>query len=45
MEIAAVNKRNHIHAAVDIDWPVSQIDCLGGWHDVNHYPVIVNCHH
>jgi hypothetical protein len=28
LEMAAVKEGNHTHVAVDIDWRVSQIDCL-----------------
>jgi len=39
--MAAVMVGNHTHAADDIDWFVSQIDCLCQF--VNYCPVILNC--
>jgi hypothetical protein len=45
LEMAAVKEANHTHAAVDIDWRVSQIDCLCQWQVVYHYLVILNCRH
>jgi hypothetical protein len=45
LEMAAVKEGNHTHAAVDIDWRVSQIDSLCRWQVVYHYPGILNCHH
>ena len=45
LEMAAVKEGNHTHAAVDIDWRASQIDCLCRWQVVYHYPVILNCRH
>ena len=45
LEMAAVKEGNHTHAAVDIDWRASQIDCLCRWQVVYHYPVILNCCH
>jgi len=45
LEMAAVKEGNHTHAAVDIDWRASQIDCLCWWQVVYHYPVILNCRH
>ena len=45
LEIAAVKEGNHTLAVDDIDWCVSQIDCLCEWHVVNFYAVILNCHH
>jgi hypothetical protein len=45
LELAAVTEGNHTHAAVDIDWCASQIDCLCRWQVVYHYPVILNCCH
>jgi len=45
LEMDAVRESNHTHAAVDIDWRASQIDCLCQWQVVYHYPVSLNCHH
>jgi len=42
-EMAAVKKGNHTHAAVDIEWFVSQIDCLCQF--VNYVPMVLNCLH
>jgi hypothetical protein len=44
-EMAAVKEGNCTLAADDIDWCLSQIDCLCKWHVLNIYPVILNCHH
>jgi len=43
VEIAAVKLGNHTHAADDIDWRVSQIDCHWRWEVVNHYPRFLKC--
>ena len=43
LEMAAVKEGNRTLAADEVDWCVSQIDCLCEWHVVNFYPVIVNC--
>jgi hypothetical protein len=43
LEMAAVKEGNHTHAAIDIDWRASQIDCLCPWQVMYHYPVILNC--
>ena len=45
LEMAAVKEGNHTLVADDIDWCLSQIDCLCELHVVNFYPVILNCHH
>jgi len=45
LEMAAVKEGNHTHAAVDIDWLVSQIEFLCQWQFVNQFPRILNCHH
>jgi hypothetical protein len=45
LEMAAVKERHCTLAADDIDWCVSQIDCLCEWHVMNFYPVILNCRH
>jgi len=45
LEMTAVKEGNCTLAADDIDWCVSQIDCLCELHVVNCYPVIVNCRH
>jgi len=45
LEMAAVKEGNHTLAVGDIDWCVSQIECLCEWHVVNFYPVILNCRH
>jgi hypothetical protein len=45
LEMAAVKEANHTQAAVDIDWHVSQIDCLCQWQVVYYYLVILNCRH
>jgi hypothetical protein len=45
LEMAAVKEGNHTHAAVDIDWHASQMECLYRWQFVHHYPVILNCRH
>jgi len=45
LEIAAVKAGYHTHVAVDIDWFVSQIDCLCQWQFVNSSPMILNCLH
>jgi len=31
LEMAAVKEGNHTHAAADIDWHVSYINCLCQW--------------
>jgi len=44
LEMAAVQAGNHTHAADDIDWFVSQIDCLCQWQFLNYLPMmILNC--
>jgi hypothetical protein len=43
--MAGVKEANCTLAADDIDWCVSQIDCLCEWHVLNYYPVILNCLH
>ena len=43
--MAALKEGNCTLAADDIDWRVSQIDCLIEWHVVNFYLVILNCRH
>jgi len=43
--MAAVMEDNRTLAADDIDWCVSQIDCLCEWHVMNFYLVDLNCHH
>jgi hypothetical protein len=43
LEMAAGKEGNHTPVAVDIDWCVSQIDCLSRWQVVYHYLVIRNC--
>jgi len=45
LEMAAGKEGNRTLAADDIDWCVSQIDCLSEWHVVNFNPVILNCCH
>jgi len=45
LQMAAVKEGNCTIAADDIDWCVSQIDCLCDWHVVNFDPVILNCRH
>jgi hypothetical protein len=45
LELAAVKEGYNTHAAVDIDWRVSQIDWLSRWKVVYHYLVILNCRH
>jgi hypothetical protein len=42
-EMAAVKAGNHTNVAVDLDWCVSQIDCLCQWQFVNCFPMILNC--
>lgn len=44
LEMAAVKNGNHIHVVDDIDWRISQINCLYLWQFVNYYPTILNCH-
>jgi len=43
--MAGVKEANCTLAADDIDWCVSQIDCLCEWHVLNYYSVILNCLH
>jgi len=43
--MAAVMEGNRTLEADDIDWCVSQMDCLCEWHVVNFYLVILNCCH
>jgi hypothetical protein len=43
MEMVAVKAGNDTHVAVDIDWFVSEIDCLCQWQFVNCFPMIQNC--
>jgi len=43
--MAAVKEGNHTLAADDIDWRVSQINCLCEWQVVNYNLVILNCRH
>jgi hypothetical protein len=43
LEMAAVKEDNRALGADDIDWCVSQIDCLCEWHIVNFYLVFLNC--
>jgi hypothetical protein len=45
LEMADVKEGNRILVADDIDWCVSQIDCLSEWHLVNLYLVTLNCRH
>jgi len=45
LEMAAVKEGNCNLAADDIDWCVSQIDCLCEWHIVNFHLVILNYRH
>jgi hypothetical protein len=45
LAMAAVKEGNPTHAAVDIDWRASQIDCLCWWQVLYHYLVILNCRH
>jgi len=45
LEMAAVKEGNRTLAADDIDWCVSQIECLCEWHVVDYYPLILNCRH
>jgi len=45
LEMAAVEEGNRTLAADEIDWCISQIDCIREWHVVNFYLVILNCHH
>jgi hypothetical protein len=45
LEMAAVKEDNCTLAVDDIDWCVSEINCLGEWDVVNCYPVILNCRH
>jgi len=45
LEMVAMKAGNHTHVAVDIDWFVSQIDCLCQWQFVNCFPMILNCLH
>ena len=45
LAMAAVKEGNDTHMADDIDWRVSQIDCLCHWQFVNHYPRLLNCRH
>ena len=42
LEMATVGAGNHTHAADDIDWSVSQIDCPCQWQFVNSYPMILH---
>jgi len=43
--MADVKEGNRTLAVDDIEWCVSQIDCLCEWHVMNYYPVILNCRH
>jgi len=45
LDMVVVQKGNCTHAANDIIWCVSQIECLCMWHVLNYYPVIMNCRH
>jgi len=45
LEMAVVKEGSRTLAADDIDWCVSQIDCLCERHVVNFYLVILNCCH
>jgi len=45
LEMAAVKAGNYTHVAVDIDWFVSQMECLCQWQFVNCFPMILNCLH
>jgi len=45
LEMAAVKAGNHTHVAVDMDWRVSQIDCLCRWQVIYHELVIPKCCH
>jgi len=42
LDTFAVKVGNHTHVAVDIDWVVSQINCLCQWQFVNCFPMILN---
>jgi hypothetical protein len=44
-EMAALKEGIRTLAADDIDWCVSQFDCLCEWHVTNFYPMILNCRH
>ena len=43
LEMATGKEGNRTLAADDIDWSVSQFDCLCEWHVLNFYLVILNC--
>jgi hypothetical protein len=45
LEMADVKEGNRTLVADDIDWCVSQIDCLCEWHLGNLYLVTLNCRH
>jgi len=45
LEMAAVKEGNLTHVVDDINWRVSQIDCICQWQLVNHYLTIKNCLH
>jgi len=45
LEMAAVKEGNYTHAAVNIDWRASQIDCVCQWQVMYDYLVILNCRH
>jgi hypothetical protein len=44
-EMAAVKVGNHAHAVDDVDWFVSQIDCLCQWQFIYDIPLILNLFH
>jgi len=44
LERTAVKEGNHTHAADDIDWWDSKINCRFLWQFMNHYPEIQNCY-
>ena len=43
LEMAAVKAGNHTPAADDIDWLVSQLDCLCQWQFLNDVPMCPDC--
>ena len=45
MEMVAVKAGNHTHVADDIDWCVSEMECLGQWQFVNYFLMILKCLH
>ena len=42
LEMAAVKAGNHTHTADDINWYVSQINCLYQWQFMNYFQMILN---